>query len=263
MKMLARSHKLPNWFCTLTYPSEFPTCHEAKQDVRRFLQNVHRWHTNNDKHCFIIWRMEKQKRGAPHFHLLIWSDWEKPLKGSKALRQVRWRDAIGNFKDGAWYWNYDKAVNTTDWEQWLCWLSCSWWMTTNTNNLAHLRCGVDLRGIENPRQVTTYVSKYVAKVEEGGEGGEEVTAKDVTGRIWGKVGSADWVGFEPIGTMSNVVPALAKYFDQGIADAVGSDYAMVTAGRGDLSFFLFTDEVIAQQIAMEFRDVKRVEDKEW
>lgn len=251
MKTLAKARKLPKWFVTLTYPQQFPAAYEAKMDCKRFLDNLFQWHKNNGKQMFCIWRLEFQNRGAPHFHLLIWSDWEKPLVGSKAIKQARWKDAISHFKEGGWWWNYDKGINTSSWEQWRAWLSIGWWMRTQTGDIDHLRAGVDIRQVDNQKQVTTYISKYVAKVDEHGQEHVRADSEGKLGRLWGKVGNPDYVGFEPVGPMFTVVPALAKYFDSAIAERVNTDYALAAIEGEDLSYYLFTDEVIAKQVAMD------------
>lgn len=256
MKTLAKARSLPKWFVTLTYPSAYPAAYEAKEDCKRFLDNLSQWHRNNGKRLFVIWRLEFQSRGAPHFHLLMWSDWEKPLMGSKAIRQARWKDAIGHFKEDGWWWNYDKGINTTSWEQWRAWLSVGWWFRTKTGDIDHLRAGVDIRQVDSPKQVTSYISKYVAKIDERGQEHLRADAGGRIGRLWGKVGDHDFVGFQPIGSMTDVVPALAKYFDQGIAERVGTPYALAAVEGEDLSYYLFTDEVIAKQLALDLNEWK-------
>lgn len=257
MRTLAKARTMPKWFITLTYPETFPAAYEAKQDCKRFLDNLNQWHRNNGKHMFTIWRLEFQSRGAPHFHLLIWSDWDKPLQNSKAIKQKRWQDAISHFTEKNWWWNYDKGVNTTPWEQWRAWLSVGWWLRTQTGDLDHLRAGVDIKQINNPRQVTSYVSKYVAKIDQAGNEHVRADSGGKLGRLWGKVGDAAFVGFEPLATMENVVPAITKYFDVAIAERVGTDYALAAVEDEDLSYYLFTDEVIAKQLSMDLGEWKR------
>lgn len=70
MKMLARL----NWkeqkpiFLTLTYPGEFPNARTAKRHLRAFLKRI--WHVTQTL-TSAIWRLEFQKRGAPHFHIIV------------------------------------------------------------------------------------------------------------------------------------------------------------------------------------------------
>jgi hypothetical protein len=55
-------------FVTLTYPAEFPSIEQAKKQLDNFLKRLAR------KFPAVagVWKLEPQKRGAPHFHLLIW-----------------------------------------------------------------------------------------------------------------------------------------------------------------------------------------------
>jgi len=55
-------------FVTLTYPSSFPTDYTVyKKHLDTFLKRLRRAFPN----VWAIWRLEFQKRGAPHFHILI------------------------------------------------------------------------------------------------------------------------------------------------------------------------------------------------
>jgi hypothetical protein len=55
---------------TLTYPDNWPTSPaQWKRDLQNFLKRLLRRYAG----AGIIWRMEPQKRGAPHFHLLIFN----------------------------------------------------------------------------------------------------------------------------------------------------------------------------------------------
>lgn len=54
-------------FVTLTYPSDFPSPKLAKKHLRSFLERIRR----RCPRASAIWRLEFQKRGAPHFHLVM------------------------------------------------------------------------------------------------------------------------------------------------------------------------------------------------
>lgn len=54
-------------FVTLTYPKEFPTARATKRDLEKIIKRFKRaWGVKS-----IIWKLEPQRRGAPHYHLLI------------------------------------------------------------------------------------------------------------------------------------------------------------------------------------------------
>ena len=54
-------------FVTLTYPREFPAARASKKDLDTMLKRFERaW-----GHRGMIWKLEPQRRGAPHYHLLV------------------------------------------------------------------------------------------------------------------------------------------------------------------------------------------------
>jgi hypothetical protein len=55
-------------FVTLTFPSDYPTAERAKKDLDNFLKRLAR----RFPEVAGVWKLEPQKRGAPHFHLLVW-----------------------------------------------------------------------------------------------------------------------------------------------------------------------------------------------
>jgi hypothetical protein len=55
-------------FITLTYPFDFPTPKESKRHLKMFLQRFQRAHAG----AGVIWKLEPQERGAPHYHMLAW-----------------------------------------------------------------------------------------------------------------------------------------------------------------------------------------------
>lgn len=56
-------------FLTLTYGQEFPSPRDAKRHLDNFLKRIRRHYANVSGY----WRFEFQKRGAPHFHLLLFN----------------------------------------------------------------------------------------------------------------------------------------------------------------------------------------------
>lgn len=74
-------------FITLTYPSEFPSAREAKKHLKAFMERVRRRFPDASG----IWRLEFQKRGAPHFHIIFFNldFWEK------SEVQQAWGEIIG------------------------------------------------------------------------------------------------------------------------------------------------------------------------
>jgi hypothetical protein len=57
------------WWVALTYPADFPhDGRECKADFDRFFRNLERL---TGAACPAIWKREFQKRGAPHYHLVL------------------------------------------------------------------------------------------------------------------------------------------------------------------------------------------------
>lgn len=117
--------KLP-LFVTVTYPAEFPCPRRAKRDFVAFRKRLMR----RFPRLSLIWRMELQKRGAPHFHFLVWGVALLPIADVRAL----WAAVIG----------YEGEV----------------------------KLQVKVERIRSWRGLLSYVSKYIAKVDDKGEAGQ-------------------------------------------------------------------------------------------
>lgn len=118
MRLLARikTGKVRATFMTLTF-KRYPTNGQAKSALHAFVQHVSRHFPNASG----IWRMEFQKRGSIHFHLL-WFD----------LPWWDWKDILAT------------------------------WKRITGQSVAR----IDVRLVRSRRGVMSYVSKYIAKVQE-------------------------------------------------------------------------------------------------
>lgn len=109
-------------FCTLTYPAEFPVGAERwKRDLDNFSRRFRRYFP----HGGFIWRLEPQRRGAPHYHLLVYG---VEFTGDNAR----------------WFHN-------------------TWYEVVKSADPKHLTWGVDLQELRSQRGVRSYVGKYIAK----------------------------------------------------------------------------------------------------
>lgn len=61
-----RSSERPK-FITLTYKDTYPSALKAKEHLWAFLARLKRLHSD----LAVVWRLEFQRRGAPHFHLMV------------------------------------------------------------------------------------------------------------------------------------------------------------------------------------------------
>jgi hypothetical protein len=109
-------------FVTLTYPAEYPDGKRAKRDLDRFLKRLWRKYPS----AAWIWREELQKRGAPHFHLLVLG--------------------VDFIPHG--------------------WVALAWWDVCGRISIEHLKAGTEVRRVKSYKQCVWYVSKYLAKGEE-------------------------------------------------------------------------------------------------
>ncbi|MEP2446584.1 MAG: hypothetical protein ABJI69_05095 [Balneola sp.] len=129
-------------FITLTYPNKFPTEGKVyKSDLDVFLKRL------NSQFGTIeyIWKLEAQKRGAPHYHLVIF------FKNMPTLQFLK------------------------------KWVSKNWYEVVHRNleekDEKHLKAGTNVKVLNNARHLVNYLSKYLSKTE-----GEQLENQ---GRFWG------------------------------------------------------------------------------
>lgn len=110
-------------FVTLTYPKVFPTARETKVHLDRVLKRFERaWGPRG-----MVWKLEPQKRGAPHYHLLI-------LMGSQ---------------------------DTLDAER--SWWAQNWFDSVGSGDVKHFRAGTAVEVVRDWSGVGAYAAKYLAK----------------------------------------------------------------------------------------------------
>jgi len=116
----------PVW-CTLTYH------HTADIHPARAIEDFHAWISRIKRKlvtCQYVWRLEMQKRGVPHFHVVLW-----PPNHSKACQSLPYRE----------------------------WLSAQWHQVVSPGDKAHSRHGAKIDQLNSYRHAAIYVSKYVSK----------------------------------------------------------------------------------------------------
>ena len=148
MHLIFSLEKQPDVMVTLTYPEVWEADYRKwKRDLVTFLKRVKR----RFPMCWFIWKLEFQKRGAPHFHLL------------------------GSFgKDVV----VDKEIKK--------WISQAWYEVVNSGDEKHLRAGTNVKVLGSKKEVIIYVCKYISK-EDMPRNREGKPIK--VGRWWGKVGN--------------------------------------------------------------------------
>lgn len=115
---------------TLTYPSDFPDAFTAKSHLRAFLKRLFR----KFPRIGVLWRLEFQKRGAPHFHLLI---------------------------QGVFAFPFLRAVAARAWIQ-----GTSKWGIEHNYPVSSYRYGVRLDDLSSgDNKEISYIAKYMAKAQ--------------------------------------------------------------------------------------------------
>lgn len=138
---IKRDASLP-LFITLTYPSSFPDARASKRHIKMFFQRLQRAFPG----IGLIWKLEPQKRGAPHYHILLWGlDLEK----------------VSAFVPGAWF----DIAGCGD-KNHLLW---------HRGLLGNQHC---VQAVRSWRGVWSYASKYLGKTF-------EVEGWSNVGRYWG------------------------------------------------------------------------------
>ncbi len=107
-------------FVTLTYPGSYPgawALWKRQLDTwqKRLMRKVPR--------AAFVWKLEPQRRGAPHFHLLVVG---VPFLAAE-------------------------------------WLSRSWYEVVNSGDIRHLHAGTQVQLVQHHRGVLAYAAKYTAK----------------------------------------------------------------------------------------------------
>jgi hypothetical protein len=139
-------------FVTLTYPLVFPKDSKTyKEHLRLMGIAIERKY----KRSGFIWRLEFQRRGAPHYHLLLYG---VSCKG-KEIQVIR------------------------------SWFASKWYEIVNSGDPKHLLAGTQVSRMRNFRQVCAYVSKGIARVENGELAKDSQVSMTYVGRWWGTYNS--------------------------------------------------------------------------
>jgi len=138
-------------FITLTYGQKFPSPIKAKKHLKAFMRVIKRLYPKASG----FWRLEMQKRGAPHFHLICFN---LPFWDYQEVNAI-WGKIIG---PGFW----------------------------DTSDESPREPFTDIQLIRNHKQAMYYVSKYIAK-KQAPESGVSLsmshngTQTPEIGRFWG------------------------------------------------------------------------------
>lgn len=131
-------------FVTLTYGARYP------EDPKVWKKHLHTWGKRLIRYngqLSAIWRLEPQKRGAPHYHLLIYQkDGKKPFIPHEWIASS-WSKVLGDYSDAE-----------------------------------HLEAGTRVESLKSHRGAAFYAAKYCAKLPEDDDFPE---SWNEAGRLWG------------------------------------------------------------------------------
>jgi hypothetical protein len=136
-------------FVTLTYPGAYPV---HPEEWKRNMDNFAKRFARRFPHAGFVWKLEPQKRGAPHFHLLAWDAELTTIEFGVALR---------------------------------AWIKQAWYEVVGSGDERHLRAGTGVEVVRSFQGVIYYASKYMSKPVEVDD------AWGNPGRWWGVVGRSN------------------------------------------------------------------------
>lgn len=136
---------IASFFATLTYAKFYPADSKEWKRHLHLLQLALNAKFGNSYH---IWKLEAQRRGAPHYHILIWTDKKCSLTYLRRWIRKRWCEIV----------NYTPGTS----------------MRKN-----HEGQGTDVARVVSPKQMSRYIMKYFAKEE------INLEAWACPGRFWG------------------------------------------------------------------------------
>lgn len=144
LEALAEAQATPTHFITLTYPREWP---ESPTEWKRHLANFFKRVARQWPSYGAVWRLEFQRRGAPHFHALIYN-----LTGISPM-------------------------------EFRLWVRQAWYEVVNSGDERHLYAGTQADEVKSHAHAARYVSKYAAKVSDD-ECLPDTDGESI-GRFWG------------------------------------------------------------------------------
>lgn len=164
-------------FQTLTYGRDWPPDGRV---VKRHLDAFNKRRARRYPESSAIWKMELQKRGAPHFHLMVFG-----VPAQECRRAAVLEDNGPEFRQS----DLRRAMHVCDCP--VCWTQGNWWDIAGYGSFDHLRAGTRVERARTWAGVVSYTAKYLGKLCDNKvtvrDTGEVVELRDC-GRWWGVSG---------------------------------------------------------------------------
>jgi len=202
-------------FATLTYPREWPGSWSLwKRHLDTWTKRVRR----KLPRAAVVWKLEPQVRGAPHFHLII--------VGVHFLAKE--------------------------------WLSRSWYEVVGSNDPKHLDAGTNIQAVLSHRGVLAYAAKYTAKHQELPASWQDgvgrwwgVYGRANLGIVWEWVGLEQWEYFAAVRTLRHLVCRRQLARGRSPPRPAPSGYwAVVTSEQAERLFFACFGGGLAERAAV-------------
>lgn len=197
-------------FITLTYPKDYPkSWKDWKNDLVIYKRHLQRKFPQAEG----FWKLELQKRGAPHYHLVC---------------EIHEEISLSDFRD----WN-DQL-----------WANIAHYMDTHAGRYA-----CTIKKMRSLREALNYAAKYQTKasyapVDENGEIQTSAALGDSVGRLWGRIGKPDCSPSETIlvkrewalnnkHVFAELLREMQQYKYADYLDRQGSHNSLTCYGLGD------------------------------
>lgn len=182
-KMAMTERRCKPAFMTLTFPQDWPgSPREWKRLLKIFIQRLERAYPE----CGGVWKLEPQKRGAPHFHMLVWDGFMDMRRFNRWVAD-NWYQIVGSGDRNHWLWHMGLLGQ------------------------GNKPC---VGSIKSERGVMGYAGKYVAKVADDYDLDPALRAAwSAAGRWWGVWGADNipWAEVVTIGPSDPQINSLFRY----------------------------------------------------
>ncbi len=174
------------WFATLTYPGVWSS------DPKRWKADLEAWRKRVQRHFGIrlalIWKLEPQRRGAPHFHLILLMPPDFADGLEVVSRQPRGKRIVTRWKGGRLA-EFREFVSSA-WSSVVAgWDGTRPWVPT-IHQARHEQAGTNVEPLQAWEQAISYCGKYIGKAADFIN--EETGELRSVGRYWGVWRREEW-----------------------------------------------------------------------